>query len=121
MALPFLALLITPAAPVHGSVPQSFLWAPVTAVVAVACALAADACRDRLVPVPPAQLTPGAPEPPRTRARRWLDAPVRMAVQMAVGLGTALAVGHCSSATAGRSPCSRPTWSRVATTAGGTS
>jgi hypothetical protein len=95
-ALPFLALLVTPAPSVpgpagHGSVLDSILWAPVIGVLAVLCSGAGLWLRGTLVP---GSRPPIGPEPPNRRTPGRLSASTRMAAQMAVGLGAALAVGH---------------------------
>ncbi len=84
VALPFVALLVTPAPVVDGR-PLPLGWAVAAAGVGLAWNLA-------VAPLLPA----GAPtsEPAETPARRRLDAPTRMAVQMALGVGAAFVFGH---------------------------
>jgi hypothetical protein len=99
IALPFLALLITPVAPVPGSAAAVIAWSPVLALVALAWRVGVGSVAERVAPgsAPVGALADPASEPapagPRARSRR-LDAPTRMALQMATGLGAALAVGH---------------------------
>ena len=96
VALPFLALLVTPvptaAGAARGSVTQAALWAPAVGLIAVGCAAAAAALRRRFLAVPPQP--PDARAQRSTRSGRRLDAPTRMAAQMASGLGAALVIGH---------------------------
>jgi len=89
VAQPFLALLVTPLPIVAGptSTRDLFLWSPVGALVAVVWTVAVT------------RVVRGRPEPEaegaaRRPSRRRVDTPTRMAVQMLVGLGVALAVGR---------------------------
>ncbi|MBZ5736999.1 FUSC family protein [Nocardioides mangrovi] len=86
VALPFLALLVTPVPVVAGggSTGDLFVWSTVAALVAIAWA--ALTARFRSVDV-------AAERPPRA-GRRRIDTPTRMAVQMFVGLAVALVVGR---------------------------
>ena len=87
VGLPFVALLVTPA-PVQGGRPPEFWWAVVAAVVALLwTALSARVLAGRTAEETP---PPAAPAP----ARRRLDAPTRMAAQMALGVASALVLGH---------------------------
>lgn len=95
-SLPFLALLITPVPAVPGvagepSELESILWSPVIGALAGVCAGAAAWARHRREPGP---APPPGPAGLRRRSTRRLDASTRMAAQMAVGLGAALAAGH---------------------------
>ena len=84
VALPFIALLVTPAPVVDGR-PLPLAWALAAAGVGLAWNLAV------------APLLPdagSAVEPTSTPTRRRFDAPTRMAVQMALGVGTAFLLGH---------------------------
>jgi hypothetical protein len=87
MALPFIAVLTTPA--VAAPATHEAWWAPAMAVVAYAWVVAATTVAHRfgLLHDPP-------PAPIRRRAGRVLDASARMAIQMLVSLGLALLVGH---------------------------
>ncbi len=96
VALPFLALLVTPvptaAGAARGSVTQAILWAPVVGLIAVGCAASAASLQRRLRDDPPPAVNGREHRP--ARPSRRLDAPTRMAAQMATGLGAALVVGH---------------------------
>ena len=113
VALPFLTLLVTPVPVVSGGGPGHLLWAPLAALIAVlwSSGCVAAAHRWGLVPTTgdrssttsatasvataAANSTPAATPPAATaRARRRWDAPTRMAIQMAVGLGASLLLGH---------------------------
>jgi uncharacterized membrane protein YccC len=83
VALPFVAMLITPVPP--GGGPEHLLWSAVIAVVAVGAVLATQ--HPAAPPVPP------APVPAAARRGRVLPS-TRMAVQMAVALAAAFAVGR---------------------------
>ena len=105
ISLPFLALLITPVPVVaDAGFAPTLWWAPVIAVVALLWSMSCTAAARAARWLPAAPITPPHPAPaarPATQKstttagahRRW-DAPTRMAIQMAVGLGAALAVGH---------------------------
>ncbi|MEP9364499.1 FUSC family protein [Nocardioides sp. CN2-186] len=86
VALPFLALLVTPvpaAARTSGTV-ELVVWSAVAAVVAVAWTAAVGRLR----------LPPVVVDRPSRRSSRRLDVPTRMALQMLVGLTVALVVGR---------------------------
>jgi hypothetical protein len=85
LALPFLALLVTPV-PVAGrsSTGDLFLWSTVGALVAVAWTAAVARFRRPIAT---------AERPART-SRRKVDVPTRMALQMLAGLLVALVVGR---------------------------
>ncbi len=108
VAPPFLALLITPVPVVAPAGSAALLWAPVAALIALlwATGCAAAARLLHLVPSPAAEVTPPAlaaatvetekaeHQPAGPGRRRRLDAPTRMAIQMAGGLVAALVAGH---------------------------
>jgi hypothetical protein len=88
VAQPFLALLVTPVPVVAGpsSTRDLFTWSPVGALVAVAWTIGMTRLvRGRQHPTV---------EKPSKPTRRRIDTPTRMALQMLVGLGAALAVGR---------------------------
>lgn len=87
VAQPFLALLVTPVPVVAGatSTRDLFWWSPVGALVAVAWVALVTR-----TPADPASTT----EPARRPSRRRVDTPTRMALQMVVGLGTAMVLGR---------------------------
>ncbi|SHF50482.1 Fusaric acid resistance protein-like [Jatrophihabitans endophyticus] len=100
VALPFLALLVTPVPPVPRSpsggspaipVPSASAvwWGAAVGLLAVACAAAAQWCRARLAPAAGPLPASGA----RRRGRR-LDAGTRAALQLLLALGGALVLGH---------------------------
>jgi uncharacterized membrane protein YccC len=89
VALPFLALLITPAPSLPEAHAVAILWAPVVAPIAVVWSSAAESAKARLLPLSPRPL-----EPQRAPRRNRWDAPTRMAIQMAVALGSAFVLGH---------------------------
>jgi hypothetical protein len=93
VALPFLALLIAPVMPTHGSELSAMLWAPVLAEIALAWTVLAGVA-GRSLGVPQHTVAAAAPGPTVARAARRLDAPTRMALQMATGLTAALVLGH---------------------------
>jgi Fusaric acid resistance protein-like len=92
VSLPFVGLLITPV-PVDIGGASAILWAPVAALVALGWTTVAA-----LVARPSPGAAPDVPASPATGSQRSghhrLDAPTRMAVQMATGLGGAFVAGH---------------------------
>jgi fusaric acid resistance family protein len=89
VALPFLALLVTPAVAVAGSGGGSVLWAAAAALVAVLWT-ALPAPLSRRLP----DTRPQVEQPQPRRSGRRVDVPTRMAAQMVAGLSGALVVGH---------------------------
>lgn len=88
VALPFLALLVTPVPVVPGphSTRDLFVWSPVGGLVALGwTVLVTRLVRGRRAP---------APEAPPRASRRRIDVPTRMAAQMLIGLGASLTVGR---------------------------
>jgi hypothetical protein len=93
IALPFLALLVAPVpVAIGGSVASVMLWSPVTAVIALGWSVGVAVLAERRRAAAVGE--PAAPHPPSRQTRRRLDAPTRMALQMAVGLAAACALGH---------------------------
>jgi hypothetical protein len=86
VGLPFVALLVTPAPVVDGR-PPAFWWA----VVAAGVALLWTGLVARILPTEERQEPPTMPA---QAPRRRLDAPTRMAAQMALGVAAALLLGH---------------------------
>lgn len=88
VALPFLAILVTPVPVVAGagSTRDLFIWSPVGGLIAVCWTAAVTHLVRRGV-------RPQPDPPPRASTRR-IDVPTRMALQMLVGLGGALAIGR---------------------------
>src|ERR1700749_1918121 len=83
VALPFLAILVTPVPVLPGahSTRDLFLWSPVGGLVALAwTVLVTRVVGGQAPPVVPATRRP---------SRRRVDVPTRMALQMLVGLGGA--------------------------------
>jgi hypothetical protein len=87
MALPFVAVLITPA--VGAPAAHDAWWSPVIAIVAYAWVVAATTVAHVFGLVREAR-----PAPAQRRSGRLLDASARMAIQMLTSLGFALLVGH---------------------------
>ena len=97
VSLPFLALLIAPVPPVPGHATASLLWAPVLAAIALTWVFGVGWLTEHPWRSVRAPHVGDAPLPASHRARpsiRRLDAPTRMALQMAVGLAAGLLVGH---------------------------
>ena len=95
IALPFLALLITPVPQLPGAMPpvgRSMLWAAVASVVAYCWVWLAQALAERIGWVPPLpRRTPAAPQP-RSSAR--IPASTRMAAQLGLSLALAFVIGR---------------------------
>ncbi|MCW2755638.1 MAG: hypothetical protein JWQ32_3049 [Marmoricola sp.] len=87
VALPFIAILVIPVPVVAGtgSTRDLFLWSSVGGLIAVAWTAVVTRIARREHPVP---------DPPARPSRRRIDVPTRMTLQMLVGLGAAMAVGH---------------------------
>ncbi|MCW2786983.1 MAG: hypothetical protein JWP74_3500 [Marmoricola sp.] len=88
VALPFLAILVTPVPVVAGvgSTRDLLVWSPVGGLIAVLW----TAVVTRLARHDQDLVSEGAPRP----SRRKVDVPTRMALQMLVGLGVAMAAGR---------------------------
>lgn len=95
IALPFLALLITPIPEVPGAMPSvghSMLWAAVASVVAYCWVWLAQTLAERTGFVPP--LPRGTHAAPEQRSSARIPASTRMAAQMALALTLAFVIGR---------------------------
>jgi hypothetical protein len=98
VALPFVALLITPAVAANGPVHTNVLWAAVVGAIAYFWVSAARFLAERanfVARLQPQPVHVAPPSPTRSAtAKRRIVASDRMALQMAVALASAFAVGR---------------------------
>ena len=95
IALPFLALLVTPLPQIPGAMPpvgRSMLWAAVASVVAYGWVWLVQTSAERIGLVPP--LPRGTRAAPEQRSSARIPASTRMAVQLGLSLALAFVIGR---------------------------